>query len=60
MIWRKKCFGTDSEAGSRFVERILSTVLSLRMQERDVFEFLVQAREAAVHGTTPPSLCPTT
>jgi len=24
VIWRKKSFGTDSERGSRFVERILS------------------------------------
>ena len=60
VIWRKKCFGTDSEAGSRFVERILSAVVSLMLQKRDVFKFLVQARESSVHGCAPPSLCPTT
>lgn len=60
VIWRKKCFGTDSESGSRFVARILSAVTTLKLQRRPVFEFLVQAREAHVRGATPPSLCPTT
>jgi transposase len=41
-------------------ERILSTVLSLRMQQHDVFEFLIQAPEAAAHDFKPPSLCLTT
>ena len=31
VIWSKMCFGTDSEAGSRFVSRILSVVTTLRM-----------------------------
>ena len=30
-IWRKKCFGTDSERDSRFVERNLSVVTSLQL-----------------------------
>ncbi len=60
VIWRKKCFGTDSESGTRFVARILSVVTTLQLHQRPVFKFLVQAREANVYGTTPPSLCPTT
>ena len=60
VIWRKKCFGTDSEAGSRFVAHILSVVTTLTLQNRPIFDFLVQAREAAVHDVKPPSLCPTT
>ena len=60
VIWRKKSFGTDSEAGSRFVERIMSVVTTLNMQARPIFEFLVEAREAHILGSQPPSLCPTT
>ena len=32
VLWRKKSFGTQSEAGSRFVERILTVVMTLRQQ----------------------------
>jgi transposase len=40
VIWRRKSFGTQSEGGSQFVERILSVVTSLRQQGRDVLEYL--------------------
>ena len=59
VIWRKKCFGTDSEAGSRFVACILTVVTTLQMQQRGAFEFLVYAQEASFRGSQPPSLCPT-
>ncbi len=32
VMWRRKSFGTQSEKGSRFVERILTVVTSLRQQ----------------------------
>ena len=60
VIWRKKCFGTDSEAGSRFVACILTVVTTLQMQQRGTFEFLVHAKEASDRGAQPQSLCPTT
>jgi transposase len=40
VLWRRKSFGTQSETGSRFVERILTVVTSLRQQGRDVLEYL--------------------
>jgi hypothetical protein len=40
VLWRRKSFGTQSESGSRFVERILTVVMSLRQQGRDVLEYL--------------------
>jgi len=43
VLWRRKSFGTQSEAGSRFVERILTVVTSLRQQGRDVLEYLTAA-----------------
>jgi transposase len=58
VIWRRRSFGTQSEAGSRFVERIQTAVTSLRQQHRDVLDFLTQACQAAISGTDPPSLLP--
>jgi len=58
VIWRRRSFGTQSEAGSRFLERIQTAVTSLRQQQRDVLDFLTQACKAAISGTDPPSLLP--
>lgn len=43
VCWRKTSYGTDSEAGSRFVERMLTVVASCRAQGRGVMEFLIRA-----------------
>ena len=58
VLWRKGSFGTDSPIGSRFVERILTVVTTLRLQKRNVLDYMTAACEAALHGTTPPSLLP--
>jgi transposase len=50
VLWRRKSFGTQSEAGSCFVERILTVVTSLRQQERDVLQYLTVACSAAGQG----------
>ena len=60
VIWRKTSHGTDSEAGSRFVERMLTVVQTLRMQRRNVLDYVTAACEAAIHGQAPPSLLPVT
>ena len=56
VIWRKLCFGTDSEGGSRFVERVLTVVQTLRLQKRNVLDYLTSACEARLNGQSPPSL----
>lgn len=58
VLWRRRSFGTQSAAGSRFVERVLTTVTTLRQQERDVLEYLTAACIAAARGESPPSLLP--
>jgi transposase len=58
VLWRRRSFGTQSEAGSRFVERMLTTVTSLRQQKRDVLDYLTQACAAAIRGDKAPSLLP--
>jgi transposase len=59
VCWRKASFGTDSATGSRFTERIPTTVASCRRQGRDLLHSLVQAVSAHRSGDTPPSLIPT-
>lgn len=58
VLWRKSSFGTDSEAGSRFVERILTTVGTLRLQKRNVLDYVEHACRAALLGRPPGSLLP--
>jgi transposase len=56
VLWRRRSFGTQSAAGSQFVERILTAVTTLRQQQRDVLEYLTAACAAATCGEPPPSL----
>lgn len=58
VIWRRRSFGTQSEAGSRFVERILTIVTTLRQQNRDVLDYLTAACKAHTFGIAVPSLLP--
>jgi hypothetical protein len=60
VLWRRRSFGTQSAAGSRFVERILTTVTTLRQQERGVLDYLTAATQAAIAGVPIPSLLPET
>jgi hypothetical protein len=60
VLWRRRSFGTQSEAGSQFVERILTTVTTLRQQRRDVLDYLTTACAAAIGKTPAPSLLPLT
>jgi len=55
-LWRKGSFGSDSEAGSRFAERVLTVAATCRQQRRSLLGFLVAAVEAALQGTARPSL----
>lgn len=58
VIWRKLSFGTQSAAGSRFVETMLTVVETCRQQQRSVFHYLVQAIQAKRAGRKAPSLLP--
>ena len=58
VIWRRISFGSQTEAGSIFVSRMLTVVTTLRSQKRNVVEFMTQACHAAREETPPPSLLP--
>jgi transposase len=58
VLWRKGSLGSDSDAGSRFAERLLTVVATCRQQMRPLVDFLVAAGEAALRGSAPSSLLP--
>lgn len=58
VLWRKGSFGTHSEGGSRFVERMLTVTATCRQQGRSVFAFLLATITAAQQRVAPPSLLP--
>jgi transposase len=58
VIWRKLSFGSASERGSRFAERIMTVATTCRQQGRSVLEYLVAACEAHARGGPAPSLLP--
>jgi transposase len=56
VIWRRISGGTDSEAGSRFVERMLSVVATCRQQDRGGLEYLTECLQARLAGRSIPSI----
>ena len=40
VLWRKRSFGTHSEHGSRFAERMPTTFMTLKQQQRPVVDYV--------------------
>lgn len=55
VIWRKTSLGTQSARGSRFVERLLTCVATLRQQDRNVLDYLTSANDSALRGAPIPT-----
>jgi len=60
VLGRRRSFGTQSAAGSQFVERILPAVTTLRQQRRDVLDYVTAACTAMIRKDPAPSLLPLT
>jgi len=58
VIWRKLSFGTQSVAGSRFAETMLTVIETCRQQNRPVFDYLTAAVAAHFQRSPCPSLIP--
>ena len=54
VIWRKLSFGTQSDAGSRFVETMLTIIETCRQQHRNAFDYIATAVAAHFAGNPPP------
>jgi transposase len=58
VLWRTGRFGSDSIAGNRFAERLLTVAATCRQQGRSLLDFLVVAGQAVLQRTAAPSLLP--
>ena len=56
VLWRKRSFGSQSEAGRRWVERLLTVVQTRRLQGRPVLDYLYEAVVAHRAGLPAPRL----
>lgn len=59
VMWRRRSFGTQSERGSRFTERILTVVETLKRQGRGVMDYLEDVWSHLNLGADEPRLLPT-
>ena len=59
VLMRKTSFGTHSEDGSRFIERMLTVSATLRQQKRNVVDYVTDAVERSFQNQRMPSLLPT-
>jgi transposase len=56
VLWRKRSFGSQSERGERFAERVMTAVRTARKQGKDVLDFLVRTVTAHAYATPAPRL----
>ena len=56
VMWRKRSFGTQSERGNVFAERIMTVAHTARKQNKHTLGFLFESVTARANGTAPPSL----
>jgi len=59
VLWRLRSFGTDSDRGDRFVERMLTAEATCRKQGRDFLAYLDSTVSALLKGHAAPSLIKT-
>ncbi|MGH8309511.1 MAG: IS66 family transposase [Steroidobacteraceae bacterium] len=56
VMWRKRCFGAQSDRGNVFAERLMTIAHTARKQGQNVLRFLTASCEAHLAGTRTPSL----
>jgi transposase len=60
VLWRKNCFGNQSEDGLRYAERILSVSATCQQQQIHPLDFVARSIAALRSGTPAPNLLPAT
>jgi transposase len=56
VLWRKRCYGAQSERGHVFAERVMTVAHTARKQKKSVLAFLTACCQARADGTSTPSL----
>ena len=60
VLWRTGSFGTRSDGGARFVERLLTVTATCKQQGRSALDYLTAVCTAAQLGQPTPALLPVT
>jgi transposase len=58
VLWRKGCFGTQSDRGTQFVAHILTVIETCRQQNLHVLTFLTASAQAYLSGQPAPTIFP--
>jgi len=56
VLWRKRSFGTQSDRGNVFAERLMTVAHTARKQNKNVLAFLTACCTAACDGEQAPSM----
>ena len=56
VLWRKRSYGTQSQRGNLFAERVMTVAHTARKQDRDILTFLTACCRAQLEGGAAPSL----
>lgn len=56
VLWRRRSFGTQSDRGNLFAERVMTVAHTARKQDKNVLAFLTACCEAKLSGSSTPSL----
>jgi transposase len=60
VLWRRRSFGSQSERGERFAERVMTVAHTARKQGIGVLDFITDCCRASACGTAPPMLITST
>jgi transposase len=58
VLWRKTSFGTQSQRGARYVERMLTVCATCRLQGRSIIVYMRNACHSYLNNSPAPSLTP--
>jgi transposase len=58
VLWRKSCYGTQTDHGDRLVERLLTIRETCRLQRRRLHDYLTTSITAGLHGHAIPAPSP--
>ena len=48
VIWRKLSYGSQSETGERFVERVMTVAMTLKLRAKNSFEYFTECFKALI------------
>ncbi|MEZ4273295.1 MAG: transposase, partial [Myxococcota bacterium] len=59
VLWRRRCFGSQSKRGDHFAERMMTVMATAQKQRRRALDFLHQCLVATQEKAPPPRLLAT-